>query len=308
MPGDGILSRTSLKSRVEELKRKDKAMKRVKFTVLVEDSLTASKKFSGLEAKHGFSILVETSKPNISILMDTGPSSSILLRNMEVMDVSLKNIDAILLSHCHYDHTGGLLGTLKKIKRDIPVIAHPDIFSPNFKLAPNLKYIGSPFKLFELESFGGIFLLAKNSVRIADGVVTTGEIERITPYEKPQGFWTVENERFVEATMWDDQALILNFEDKELVIVSGCAHAGIINTIKHAQKLTGISKVHAVIGGFHLTDSEEETIKATINDLEQINPDFIYPCHCTGLKAVRQFNVSFKGRCKPLRTGDTFKV
>jgi len=283
-------------------------MKRVKFTVLVEDSLSASKKASGLKAKHGLSIFVETSKPKLKLLMDTGPSSNILLRNMEVLSASLKNIDAILLSHCHYDHTGGLHGTLKEMKKDIPVIAHPDIFSPNFKLAPNLKYIGSPFKLFELESFGGIFLLAKNSVRIADGVVTTGEIERITPYEKPQGFWTVENDRFVEATMRDDQALMLNLEDKGLVVVSGCAHAGIINTIKHAQKLTGVSKVHAVIGGFHLTDSEEERVKATINDLAQINPDFIYPCHCTGSKAVRHLVESFKGRCNPLRTGDTFNL
>ena len=101
-------------------------MNRIKFTVLVEDSLSASKKISGLEAKHGLSILVETSKPNISILMDTGPFSSILLRNMKVMDVSLKNINAILLSHCHYDHTGGLLGTLKEMKRDIDYVKeHP---------------------------------------------------------------------------------------------------------------------------------------------------------------------------------------
>jgi 7,8-dihydropterin-6-yl-methyl-4-(beta-D-ribofuranosyl)aminobenzene 5'-phosphate synthase len=77
---------------------------------------------------------------------------------------------------------------------------------------------------------------------------------------------------------------------------------------KLETKLTGVSKVHAVIGGFHLSDSKEETIKATINDLAQINPDFIYPCHCTGSKAVRQFTVSFKGRCNPLKTGDTFNI
>jgi len=282
-------------------------MKKVKLTILVEDSVSASKKALGLEAKHGLSILVERTKPRSTILMDTGQSPSILLRNIEILGISLEKIDAIFLSHGHYDHTGSLLEILKKINRDIPIIVHPDALNPKFKIAPKLRYIGSPFKLCELESSRGL-LLARNPITIAERIVTSGEIERITPYEKPQSFWTVENEKFIEDVMRDDQALVLNLEDKGLVVVSGCAHAGIINTIKQAQRLMGMKKVHAVIGGFHLSDSKEETIKATINDLNEINPAFIYPCHCTGSKAVRQFTVSFKGRCNPLRTGDTFKV
>jgi 7,8-dihydropterin-6-yl-methyl-4-(beta-D-ribofuranosyl)aminobenzene 5'-phosphate synthase len=282
-------------------------MKKVKLTVLVEDSVNASKKALGLEAKHGLSILVERAKPSFTILMDTGQSPSILFRNMEILGISLEKIDAIFLSHGHYDHTGSLLEILKKINRDIPIIVHPDAFNPKFKIAPKLRYIGSPFKLYELESSKGL-LLARNPITIAEGIVTSGEIERITPYEKPKGFWTVENEKFIEDGMRDDQALVLNLEDKGLVVVSGCAHAGIINTIKQAQRLMGMKKVHAVIGGFHLSDSKEEIIKATINDLNEINPAFIYPCHCTGSKAVRKFIENFKGRCNPLRTGDTFKV
>ena len=283
-------------------------MEKVKFTVLFEDSLAVSGKAQGLEAKHGLSILVEISKPELRIMMDTGQSSDILLSNIGILDVSLEKIDAVLVSHGHYDHTGGLLGILKGLKRDAPIIAHPDIFNPRFKLSPNLRYIGSSFSPSELRSYGGVLLSARNSVRIADGVVATGEIERVTPYEKPQGFWTVENERFKEDTMRDDQALVLDLEHRGLVIISGCAHAGIINTIKYSQKSMGVKHVHAVIGGFHLKDSEDEIVKKTIDDLTDINPDFIYPCHCTGTKPVRDLTERFKQRCKPLTTGDTFKV
>lgn len=282
-------------------------MKRSKLTVLVEDSLSAPRKARGHEAKHGLSILVEIPKPQISIMMDTGQSPSILLHNMEILDVSLEKVDAIFLSHSHYDRTGGLLGILKEMNRNIPVIAHPDVLNPKFKLVPNLEYIGSPFKPSELEFSRGI-LLAGNPVVIAEGVVTTGEIERITPYEEFQGFWTVENGRFIKDTLRDDQALILSLEDKGLVVVSGCAHAGIINTIRHAQKLMGVKKIYAVIGGFHLIDCREDRIKTTINDLTEVNPDFICPCHCTGSKPIRKLTETFKQRCRPLKAGDAFKV
>jgi len=283
-------------------------MNEVNFSVLFEDSLTASGKARGLKAKHGLSILVEISKPEVRIMMDTGQSPRILLSNMELLDVSLEKIDAVLVSHGHYDHTGGLLGILKGLKRDAPIIAHPDIFNPKFKLSPNLKYIGSSFTPSELRSYGGVLLSARNSVRIADGVVATGEIERVTPYEKPQGFWTVDNERFKEDTMRDDQALVLDLEHRGLVVVSGCAHAGIINTIKYSQKSMGVKHVHAVIGGFHLKDSKEEIVRKTIDDLTDIDPDFVYPCHCTGSKPIRDLTERFKQRCKPLTTGDRFKV
>lgn len=282
-------------------------MKNVKLTVIVEDSLSASKKALGLEARHGLSILIETSKPKISILMDTGQSSDILLHNMETLGVSLEKIDTIFLSHGHYDHTEGLPGVLKKMNRNAPIIAHPDVFEPKFKIDQNLKYIGSPFRVSELESSRGI-LLARNSVMIAEDIVTTGEIERVTAYEKPQGFWTVENGRFKEDILHDEQSLIIDLEDKGLVVITGCAHAGIVNTIKHAQKLRKTEKVHAIIGGFHLSGRKEETINATINDLTEIDPAFIYPCHCTGTKNIRQLAGTFKKRCKPVKTGDAFKI
>jgi 7,8-dihydropterin-6-yl-methyl-4-(beta-D-ribofuranosyl)aminobenzene 5'-phosphate synthase len=282
-------------------------MKKAKLTVLVEDSIRKTEKARGLNSGHGLSILVEASKPKVSILMDTGPSPSVLLRNMEILGIDPESIDAVFLSHGHYDHTGGLLGILEKAKKGVPVIAHPEAFGSEFKVAPKLRYIGSPVEVSKIESSAS-FVLARTPVTIAEGVMTTGEIDRVTPYESPRGFWTVRNERFAQSAMPDDQALILNLEEKGLVIVTGCAHAGIVNTIKHSQKLTKTRKVHAIVGGFHMHDYPEERIKATINNLAEINPRLIYPCHCTGSRPTRRFIESFNQRCHPIQTGDTFEI
>lgn len=282
-------------------------MKRFNITILVEDTIDKRKKALGMLAKHGLSILINRIKPQTSILMDTGQSSDILLHNMKMLDLALDKLDIIFLSHGHYDHTGGLLGIYNKIKRNIPIIAHPDVFRPKFKTTPHLKYIGCPSRLAQIELNTNV-LSSRNPVPIADGIITTGEVQRTTSYEKPKGFWTVKNEIFVEDMLVDDQALILNIENKGLVILSGCAHSGIINTIRHAQILTGVKKVHAVIGGYHLKNSSEETICKTLEDLVKINPAFIYPCHCTGSKNVQRLSRFFGKRCNPLKTGVILEI
>jgi len=158
-----------------------------------------------------------------------------------------------------------------------------------------------------VESAGGVPLLASNPVKIADGVTTTGEITRITDYEKVSGFLMVEEDHFIEDFVVDDQALVINLKSKGLVVVTGCAHAGVVNTIIHAQKIMETEKVCAVLGGFHLIDADDERIQATVADLTELNIGFLGPCHCTGEKATRKLKEAFGDKCQPLKTGDVLR-
>lgn len=242
-------------------------VKKLKLTVLAEDSVSEHQR--EVIAKHGLSFLIEAEGDGdkVSVLMDTGPSADMVLHNAEVMGVDLTKIDVVFLSHGHYDHTGGLVGILKQIDKEVPVVAHPKVFGLKLVLDPGLKYIGSPFKPSEVEASGGVLLLARNPVTIAKGVVTSGEVERGVAYEKVKGFLAIEGETFKEDIMPDDQALTINLEGKGLVVVSGCAHSGIINTIRKAQKVAGVSKVCAVLGGFHLVGADDKRIQLTVKEL-----------------------------------------
>jgi 7,8-dihydropterin-6-yl-methyl-4-(beta-D-ribofuranosyl)aminobenzene 5'-phosphate synthase len=283
-------------------------IKKAELTILVDDSANTDK--PDLLAKHGLSFFIktETSDGELAFMMDAGPASNILLHNIERIGIDLRKTEAVLVSHAHYDHAGGLIETLKCIGKRVPVIAHPKIFNPKFKMKPSLKFIGASFKLHDVETAGGIPLLATSPVKIAEGIIATGEVERKLAFEKAEGFWTVENGKFVEDVMPDDQALIISIEDKGLVVVAGCAHSGIINTIKYAQKITETSRVYAVLGGFHLRDADNNRIQATVNGFTKLDPKFIGPCHCTGSKAVNQLLEAFRDRCCPLRVGNIVKL
>lgn len=282
----------------------------LRLTVLIEDSVeTGDESKKRLIAKHGLSILVEAKVDNVEvcILMDTGPSSEALLNNVDVIGVNLRKIDAIMLSHGHYDHTDGLIAALQNTAKRVPVLAHPKVFNPKFVVKPKLRFTGSAFTWSTVENAGGVPLSASNPVKIADGVTTTGEVTRITKYEKVTGFLTVEEDHFVEDFVVDDQALVINLKNKGLVVVTGCAHAGVVNTIIHAQKIMETEKVCAVLGGFHLIDADDERIQATVADLTKSNIEFLGPCHCTGEKATRKLKEAFGDRCQPLKTGDALR-
>lgn len=280
----------------------------LRLSVVVEDSTSMEK--PDLGAKHGLSLLVEAQSRDaeLVLLMDTGPSPDIVLENMGRMGISPQKIGLIVISHAHHDHTGGLVGVLKERGGRTIVVAHPGVFDLKLSVKPSIRSVGSPYRSSEVEEAGGILACASNSVALTEGMWTSGEIERETVFEKVEGLWTIDGHRFVGDIMADDQALIVHLENKGLTVITGCAHAGIVNTIRHARKLTGIDKVYAVIGGFHLEKAGDDRIAATVKELAGFNPMIVGPCHCTGFDATRKLVDTLGDRCRPLRTGDILNL
>jgi 7,8-dihydropterin-6-yl-methyl-4-(beta-D-ribofuranosyl)aminobenzene 5'-phosphate synthase len=247
----------------------------------------------GFLAEWGLSILVEVD--GMRILMDTGLSLT-AVHNAQLMGIDLSKIDRIVLSHGHVDHTGGLREILR-IKKKVEVIAHPAIWDSKYTRRDGQKegqYIGIPYSREELESQGAHFELTKEPVHISEHTMTTGEIQMLLEYE------AVENNLFVKKDgilhqdlLADDLALIIDSEFG-LVVVLGCAHRGIVNTLRHAKNLTGKNLVYAVIGGTHLIRASEERIEKTIADLRAFGVQRLGVSHCTGFRASARLAQEFQ--------------
>jgi 7,8-dihydropterin-6-yl-methyl-4-(beta-D-ribofuranosyl)aminobenzene 5'-phosphate synthase len=250
----------------------------------------------GLMAEWGLSILVESEE--INILFDTGQSLS-ASHNAEIMGINLSQIDKIVLSHGHFDHTGGLKQALLRIGKEIDIIAHPDIWAAKYsrRQGQEARYIGIPFHRQTLESLGAKFSLSREPVRLSDNITTSGEIPMTTEYEIIEPHLQVkEGRRFKPDKLLDDQALIIT-TGAGLVVILGCAHRGVINTLYHAQKLTGVEAIYAVFGGCHLINATEERIWLTIAALKELGVQLLGLSHCTGLAAsaimAREFGERF---------------
>jgi 7,8-dihydropterin-6-yl-methyl-4-(beta-D-ribofuranosyl)aminobenzene 5'-phosphate synthase len=234
-----------------------------------------------LLGERGLSILVETDEVNI--LFDTGRSIS-ASHNADLLGIDLSRLNKIVLSHGHYDHTGGLKQILRRIGKRIEIIAHPDIWAAKYNRQED-RYIGIPFHRQTLESLGARFNLTKEPVRITANIMTSGEIPMITDYEEIEPYLQVkEDDGFKPDSLLDDQALIIN-TGAGLVVILGCAHRGIINTLYHAQRLTGVKAIYTVVGGCHLIDATEERVWLTIAALKELGVQRIGVSHCTGLPA-----------------------
>lgn len=255
-------------------------------------------------AEHGFSATVKTTtddKTN-TVLFDFGFSEDGAARNASNLNVDMTQVEAAALSHGHSDHVGGLNQLSAMIgKKNVPLIVHPSVFKKNryLKFSEDSKaYFPELTREMVVKAGLEVVETVEPYLFLDGNCLFLGEIPKETDFEKgfPIAYFTEDGVEKWDA-IEDDTSLVMNLKGKGLVILSGCAHAGIINTVAYAQKVTGIDKVHAVMGGFHLSGPLfEPIIDRTTEELKKINPDYIIPTHCSGRKAVTAIETLFNER------------
>ena len=262
-------------------------------------------------AQHGLSCLLKiySGSEEHWVLMDAGISPACFLYNAKVLGLDLTRIESAVLSHGHLDHFGGFPAFLEEARKGITLVLHPDAFLE--------RRINFPFGIQELPRLdeaalsktGVILRKEKGPSTLASGhLLVTGKVERTTDFEK--GFPWAEAKiggTWVVDPFDDDQAVAVHVKNKGLVVISGCSHAGIINIVKYIQQLTQTEKVHAVLGGFHLTGSVfAPIIEPTIKEMKKIAPDIVVPMHCTGWTATNRFSLEMPDQFRLNGVGTTY--
>ncbi len=271
---------------------------------------------STLRAEHGFSSLVTVvhGDRRESFLFDAGLTKDALVHNMDVLEVEAGDLHAIVLSHGHADHVAGLMGLLSRTgRRRLPLVLHPEAFlRRKIALPDGREILLPPPDRRGIEQEGVEILEERGASLLLGGLaLVTGEVARTTEFEKgfPAHFAQVDGAWRPDPLIHDDQAVVLNVRDRGLVVLSGCGHAGIVNVLRHAMALTGIGRVHAVLGGFHLTGRLfEPLIAPTVAALQALAPRLIVPSHCTGWKAVHEIARVMPDAFVPNSVGTTFLV
>jgi 7,8-dihydropterin-6-yl-methyl-4-(beta-D-ribofuranosyl)aminobenzene 5'-phosphate synthase len=251
-----------------------------------------------LIAEHGFcaalTLHIEGAKHRL--LLDSGLDALAASHNADVLSLDLSNCESLISSHGHIDHAGGLLNLRKKMNtvQTIPLVLHEDAFRNRLVKFQDGRAVDLPAPDRSLLTNAGYEIIEKHSpsLWIEDRVLITGEIPRTNKFEKgfPNHYSEIEEGKMeADPLIKDDQAIILTVKDKGLVVITGCGHAGIINTLNYAKELTGQDRIFSVIGGMHLSGGLfEPIIPTTLQELEKLKPKFVVPCHCSGLKAMTE--------------------
>ena len=264
----------------------------VKITTLVENTvgIGGSRELIG---EHGLAFLIETGAQRI--LFDTGQYLA-LQNNARILGIDLAAIDTVVLSHGHYDHTGGLRHLLAR-NSHFSLYAHPDVFARKLiKRNNQYRQVGMPVGKETLVQKGVTLCLHTEPVQIAPNILTTGEIPLESNFESvAQGFFVEKDGYQVRDTLADDQALILK-TGKGPVVVLGCSHRGIINTLNHVKKISGEEKIYALMGGLHLFKTTGENLDTILQHLQRFDLEKMVVGHCTGSHAIQALHTRFENK------------
>lgn len=266
-------------------------------TVLVEDTSDRA----DLTAEHGLAVWVDT--PAGNLLWDTGQGGA-LAGNAAVMGIDVATLDAVAISHGHYDHAGGLPEILKRVP-GLTVWGHPGMFAERYvaddRIPGGYRAVGIPCDAAAVASSGAGLMLSRTGREVLPNIHLTGEIPRITGFERPRGFY-IDRAGTAPDPIPDDQALVIETADG-IAVLLGCAHAGVVNTLEAVRSIWPEEPICLVAGGMHLADADDARIDAVIAALDNFGIRAMCPGHCTGAKAVAQLATAFPRRVTPMTTG-----
>ena len=272
-------------------------------TTLVEDTASGT----GLSSEHGLSFWIEYGDQRV--LFDTG-QTALLLKNARILDVDVAKADAIVLSHGHYDHTGGLAAVLDVAPR-VMVYAHPAALYPRFvRKGTETRAIGmsdSTRQIVRAHAQDERVVWTEEPAKVTPGLFVTGQIPRKTDFEDVGGAFYVDENCEEADTLHDDQALFFD-TPRGLVVLLGCSHAGVVNTLDYIVKLSGDKRIDSVIGGMHLLSASQDRIERTVSELSKYNVQNIGFGHCTGANAAQEIRDALANRCFVCSTGSRVRL
>ena len=262
----------------------------MKVTVIMDNTVPNGAKHSFL-GEHGLSLFIETEKSRI--LLDAGQSSAVV-NNLSLLGISPATLDMAILSHGHYDHAGGFYSVLQHAKKTIPFYAHPNIFTPRFSVAGGgRKYVGIPYTKDQLTTLGADWRFIDEPTMLAPDLWLSGPVPHVTEYEQGDVKLVVEHDGCdCQDGIVDDMALY-HVNGSDMVVISGCTHSGLVNTVRHGFAVTGATRLVGWIGGTHLGPVGEDQQAETIDALAAWRPNFVAANHCTGFPMMSALREKF---------------